>query len=141
MQVPLYNMGGMEVSFNLVTVEGAQQPPTPALAYASHKRKFPSKLLNDANAVNVYTHSAPVVPTLAGGSLRGYWDSGLADAWGIAYDLDTDSLWLNRPGRRARPPLLDPMAQAMTPTADLSGWVTAFAADMAYDPVSRQVWA
>ena len=138
--VPLSNIGALDASFTLLTVEGAQQPPTPALAYASHKRKFPSKLLNDANAVNVYTHSAPVVPTLAGGSLRGYWDSGLETPWGIAYDSDTDSLWLNdRTTERAA--AFGPDGAAMTPTADLSGWVTAFAADMAYDPVTRQVWA
>lgn len=139
-QVILNNVGGMGVNFNLVTVEGAQLPPAPALTYASRKRKFPSKLLNDATAVNVYTHAAPVAPTLAGGDLLGYWDSGLADAWGIAYDLDADSLWLNsRADERAHRFLPD--GTGRDASADLSNWVTAFAADMAYDPVSHQVWA
>ncbi len=141
LQVALDNVGGMGVNFNLVTIEGAQYLPPPALAYASRKRKFPSKLLNDATAINVYTHAAPVAPALSGGDLLGYWDGGLADAWGIAYDMDTDSLWLNsRADERARRFQPDGTSGG-TLAADLSGWVTAFAADMAYDPVSRQVWA
>ncbi len=140
MQVALDNVGGMGVNFNLVTIEGAQLPPDPALAYASRKRKFPSKLLNDATAINVYTHAAPTVSALSGGDLLGYWDGGLTDAWGIAYDMDTDSLWLNsRADERAH--RFQPGGTSGGQVADLSGWVTAFAADMAYDPVSRQVWA
>ena len=138
LQVPLANLGSLNAAFTLLTVDGAQQPASPALAYASRKRKFPSKLLNDATAANVYTHDAPTVPQLTGGTLISDWRPG-ASVWGAAYDLHTDSLWLSSPTEQAF--RYGPDGAARGPVADLSGWVTAFAADMAYDPVSRQVWA
>ncbi len=138
--VALANVGGLDAVFTLVTVEGAQQPPDPALAYASRKRKFPSKLLNDATAVNVYTQDAPGAATLDGGALRGEWHTGLDGAWGVAYDSTSDSLWVNSTASESAQ-RFDATGTAQGPTADLSRWVTAFAADMAYDPVTRQVWA
>ncbi len=58
----------------------------------------------------------------------------------MAFDSTTDSLWVNSSATESAQ-RFDATGTAQGQTADLSRWVTAFAADMAYDPITRQVWA
>ncbi|HEY2796296.1 MAG TPA: hypothetical protein VGK26_00275 [Thermoanaerobaculia bacterium] len=83
------------------------------------------------------------LPTLPAGRVIGSFSSGVAGAWGIAFDTDASDLWLsniaanNGDNRDYR---LLPDGTFTGDTIDENGAIGVFAADGAYNPLTKTLW-
>ncbi len=77
------------------------------------------------------------------GKVVASWDTGLAFAWGLGVHHDTGNVWvgdLSVMGGEDKDHEYTPDGTQTGRAIDLSSWVGVFAADMAYDPITRTFW-
>jgi hypothetical protein len=140
----LSNSGGLAANYNLYAVpEVAGVVPTGP--FADNVRRTSPKHLNDLDAakmrVPMTAVNAPVLS--AAGNVLQSWDTGLTYGWGLGYDSDADTVWVGNIGAGGGDDLdyeFSPSGTATGRTIDTSSWVSAFAADMAYNPLTKTLW-
>ncbi|MFN2110708.1 MAG: PKD domain-containing protein, partial [Anaerolineae bacterium] len=141
--ITLSNSGGFTASFTMQEINAPFTPVTVSGPFAGTARRVSPKHLHDLNAATVREYDPPDVPLLVAGTVITTWDSALAAPWGVAYDTDTGVLWLSDTrlgGGEDRNVAFQPDGAPTGASLATSPWVTAFAADIAYNPVTGKLW-
>lgn len=141
--ITLSNSGGFTASFTIQEINAPFTPITVTGPFAGLVRRVSPKHLHDLDATTVREYDPPDVPLLPAGAVVQTWDSGLASPWGIAYDTDAGVLWVSDTrlgGGEDRNVAFHPDGAPTGASLATSPWVTLFAADIAYNPITRNLW-
>ena len=138
------NTGGVAANYEIFAIPGTYSEPAPTGPFAAHTRHFGPMHLNDRDASAVrtdFTHKG--VPILSGGTVSDAWPTNLTYAWSIGFNTDATDLWLSN--------ILDAGGDGFNyrfttdgtntgDAIDTNSWVTAFGADMTYNPFTNMLW-
>jgi len=141
--ITLSNSGGFSASFTLQEINAPFTPITVTGPFAGMTRRVSPKHLHDLNATTVRQYDPPDVPLLDAGTVIQTWDSGLVSPWGVAYDTAAGLLWLSDTrlgGGEDRNVAFEPDGTPTGASLPTSPWVALFAADIAYNPITGNLW-
>ena len=140
----LDNTGGLAAGYTLWEMDapapGDQSPDGP---FADGGRRISPKHLNDRDSGYLYLPDPPPAEPLAAGQIISQWPTGLAYAWGIGFNTLEDDLWLGNIPLSGGDGLDYRFLKDGTNTGDtidISSWVAAWGADMAFDPLTGMLW-
>ena len=140
----VFNSGGLSANYEIFAIPGTYTIPTPTGPFAAHTRHFGPMHLNDRDASAVrtnFTHKG--VSILSGGNVLNAWPTNLAYAWGIGFNIDNTDLWLGNLLGAGGDGFNYRFTTDGTNTGDAidtNSWVSAFNADMTYDPFTNKLW-
>ena len=141
--ITLNNSGGYTASFTMLEINAPFTPITVTGPFAGMARRVSPKHLHDLNAATVREYEPPAVPLLVAGAVITTWESGLISPWGVAYDTDADVLWVSDTrlgGGEDRNVAFYPDGAPTGVALATSPWVSLFAADIAYNPITGKLW-
>jgi len=141
--ITLNNGGGYTASFAVQAINAPFTPITVTGPFAGTARRVSPKSLHALTAASVREYTPPDVPLLEAGAVLQTWASGLASPWGVAYDADSGVLWLSDTRFGGGEDRNVSYAPDGTPTGVVlptAPWVTIFAADIAYNPLTGKLW-
>jgi len=140
------NSGNMSAKCEFKEIYAPASKPEPLGLFAEHGRRISPKHLNDSDASRVRYYSPPDAANILGGDFIAAWPTNLDSAWGIGFDIDLDELWLGNSSAEGGDKknyhfdLDKDGAPILTGKTIDASWAEAFAADMAYDPMSGMLW-
>ncbi len=141
--ITLSNSGGYTAGFAVQAINAPFTPITVTGPFAGTARRVSPKQLHALTGASVREYTPPDVPLLAAGAVIQTWASGLAAPWGVVYDTDADVLWLSDTrfgGGEDRDVSYAPDGTPGGAALSTAPWVTVFAADMAYNPLTGKLW-
>jgi hypothetical protein len=140
----LSNSGNRAANYKTFTIPGIfpGYAPTGPFAVSTPHTAPPHLNDNDASALSIDIIPRSITP-MAAGNVTASWDTGLVSAWGIGFNtVDTD-LWLGNIGAGGGDDLDYRFTTAGVNTGDTiatATWMSAFAADMTYNPFTNKLW-
>lgn len=141
--ITLSNSGGFDADFEVQEIDAPYSALSATGPFAGMVRRVSPKHLHDLTAATVREYYPPDVPLLAAGTVIQTWDSGLASPWGVAFDTASGVLWLGDTklggGADVNAGFL-PDGTVTGAALSTSPWVSVFAADVAYNPVTGMLW-
>ena len=147
----LNNTGGAAAAFRLLELDVAAEPAPPfgdgrvadAHAVARALGRVPEGRRDASSASGLALAGRAPAAVLSGGSVVHAYPTGLAAAWGIAYDTDRGDFWLSNAGATGgddREYRYETDGTQTGDTIDDSSWVEEFAADGAFNARTGMLW-
>jgi hypothetical protein len=137
----LVNNGGISSNYEVFALPGLYTPNIPTGPFADNTRHLGPKNLNDRDAAKLRVDLTPTgLAPLATGDVSTTIDiTGLTIPWGIGFNTDANDFWLSDANSK-----LDHRFTTLGGntgnTIDISSWVSAWGADMTYNPYSNTLW-
>ncbi len=140
----LSNLGGTTLTYSIAEVSGQLDLPEPTGVIASVTRHLGPKNLNLPSLDGVaYYVEPPETGALSGGEALGSFPSSSSGTWGLALDLERDSLWVSTAkilGGENQAREYDRAGAAAGGSISGAYWTDRFGADMAYNPFTDKLW-
>ena len=94
----LANIGGLDVQFEIVERNESMTTSLPLLGQFDEPSIYPVQAQDNSIAAGAYARSTvPAAPTLAAGDVLRSWSANLPQAWGVAFGVDSDDIWVSSP--------------------------------------------
>ena len=140
--VVFQNYGTLAATFTLTQNSGLAADLLPKGPFAPAGRRLSPSHLGDRSAASVQVYIPPEAqPWPGGGSVLGAWQTGLAAPWGITMTPGGE-VWISDVQADGGDGNLHAYTRAGLPLGSTSTLAvkSAFAADLAYDPVRERAW-
>ncbi len=143
----LHNAGGQPLAVNLFKTAQGLSFLQPGGVFEHRGRYLSPQLfeLPSLSAISYYSEPTAELPSIPGGAVVLSWTTGLANAWGVAYDAHQEQLWVGNPlgGATAGDDRNYQFGMNGSQTAfsmTTASWRGRWAGDMAYDSLARKLW-